>query len=85
MAIRQQGDELGAEYPHIINQPRMPGYQQPSSPVIIITVMMAVEPDKRRKKQKKKKKRHCESKVYEILKGAWSEGSRMTGGNVNPQ
>lgn len=85
MAIRQQGDELGAEYPHIINQPRMPGYQQPSSPVIIITVMMAVEPDKRRKNKKKKKKRHCESKVYEILKGDWSEGSRMTGGNVNPQ
>lgn len=55
MAIRQQGDELGAEYPHIINQPRMPGYQQPSSPVIIITAMMAVEPDKRRKKKKKKK------------------------------
>lgn len=39
----QRTEGWGAEYPHIINQLRMLGYQQPSSPVIIITAIMAVE------------------------------------------
>lgn len=63
MAIRQQGDEQSAEYPHIINQPRMPGYQQASSPVIIITATMAVEPDKRREDKKEEEEEEEEASL----------------------
>lgn len=55
--------------PHIINQRRMLGYQQPSSPVIIIIVVMTVE-----------WKHRCESKLFKILKRAGVKAAQWRAG-----
>lgn len=57
MAIREQKDEgrthTHTQKKHVINQPSMLGYQQPSSPVITIIVIMTAEG-----------KHRCESKLF---------------------